>query len=90
MKQDVNCEAQLWLPTRHIMRMISYARHDVSVFRLHLSRVSLVDLIAEHGACNGLLVDIRCVRMYDSLRIMSCTLVHPHHTACVRLVHSCG
>ena len=34
--------------------------------------------VEEHGACNGLLVDIRCVRMYASLPIISCTLVHPH------------
>ena len=37
-----------------------------------------------------LLVDIRCVRMYDSLLIISCTLVHPHDTVCVCLVHSCA
>ena len=37
-----------------------------------------------------LLVDIRCVRMYDSLLIISRTLVHPHDTVCVRLVHSWG
>ena len=35
-----------------------------------------------------LLVDIRCVRMYDSLRIISCTLVHPHDILCVRRVRS--
>ena len=35
------------------------------------------------------LLDIRWIRMYDSLRIISRTLVHPHDTVCVRLVRSC-
>ena len=56
------------------------------VFWLHLSRVSSINLIAELGACNGLLVDIRCIRRYGSLRIISCTLVsssawHYMHTS---------
>ena len=52
--------------------------------------MSSVDLIAEHGACNGLLVDALCIRMYDSLRIISCTLVHPHDSEWVLLLHSGG
>ena len=38
---------------------------------MHLSRVPSVDLIAQHGACNGLRLNIRCVRKYGSLRIMA-------------------
>ena len=30
------------------------------------------------------------IRMYDSLRIISCTSVHQHDIVCIRLVHSCG
>ena len=31
-KQNINCETLLWFLTHHIMRMISYARHDVGGF----------------------------------------------------------
>ena len=32
MKQDVKCETLLWLPTHHIMRMLSVARHAIGSF----------------------------------------------------------
>ena len=43
---------------------------------MHPSRVSSVDLIAEHDACNGLRLNIHCVRKYGSLRIMA---IHAHY-----------
>ena len=77
------CEPLLWPSTQHIMRMIRYARHDVSGFWLHLSRVPHCRTwCVQRCSCGYLL--------YGSLRIISCTLVHPHDAVCVRLLHSCG
>ena len=88
MKQNVNCETLLWLWTHHNMRMLSIARRDVGG-RLISSFTGVVHQShSEHGASNGLRLDIRCVRMYDSLRIISCAFLHRQTTACIRLVHS--
>ena len=42
MEQNVNCETLLCIPTRRIMRMISYARLDVGGF-LIASLTGVVD-----------------------------------------------